>query len=261
MLSPAEKLDASLSPPQVALRKYGADWFAVTVFSCAINVLMLTGPIFMLQVYDRVLASRSIPTLWVLYLLIVFLFALFGVFNFLRTRVLSRVGYRLEHELMDSAQKMRLYQFLSISAPNIQPVTDLSRVRQFISSPALAAFFDLPWVPIFIAVVFFMHPWLGWLTIFGVIVITLFTLANERMSQRKLSESTRWEMESNSFSETSGKNAEAIFSMGMLTNTLNYWKKLKTNSMGYAQGASGVPEVLMSQTRRISRSFPRQQGS
>jgi len=251
MLSPSEKVDASLSPPQVALRKYRADWFAVSVFSCAINILMLTGPIFMLQVYDRVLASRSIPTLWVLYLIIVFLFALFGVFNFLRTRILSRVGYRLEHELMTSAQEMRLYQFLSISAPNMQPVMDLSRLRQFISSPALAAFFDLPWVPIFIAVVFFMHPWLGWLTIFGVIVITLFTIANEKMSRRGLSESTRWEMESHNFSETSGKNAEAIFSMGMLTNTLNYWRKLKTNSMGYSQGASGISEVLTSMSQSI----------
>lgn len=251
MLSPSEKVDAKLSPPQVALRKYSADWFAVTVFSCAVNLLMLTGPIFMLQVYDRVLASRSIPTLWVLYLLIVFLFGLFGVFSFLRTRVLSRVGYRLEHELMASAQKMRLYQFLTISGSNVQPVADLSRLRQFISSPALSAFFDLPWVPIFIAVVFFMHPWLGWLTIFGVIVITLFTLTNERMSQRKISESTRWDMESQNFSQTSGKNAEAIFSMGMLTNTLNYWKKLKTNSMGYAQNASGVSEVLMSMSQSI----------
>ena len=251
MLSASEKVDSSLSPPQVALRKYRSDWVAVTVFSCAINVLMLTGPIFMLQVYDRVLASRSIPTLLVLYLLIVFLFALFGVFNFFRTRVLSRVGFRLENELMTSAQKMRLYQFLSISAPNMQPVTDLSRLRQFISSPALAAFFDLPWVPIFIGVVFYMHPWLGWLTVFGVIVITLFTIANEKMSRRKLSESTRWEVESHNFSETSGRNAEAIFSMGMITNTLNYWRKLKTNSLGYAQGAMGVSEVLMSMSQSI----------
>ena len=251
MLSSSEKVDSSLAPPQVALRKYRADWLAVTIFSCAINVLMLTGPIFMLQVYDRVLASRSIPTLIVLYLLIVFLFALFGVFNFFRTRVLSRVGFRLENELMMSAQKMRLYQFLSISAPNMQPVTDLSRLRQFISSPALAAFFDLPWVPIFIAVVFYMHPWLGWLTIFGVIVITLFTLANENLSTRKLSESTRWDVESHNFSETSGRNAEAIFSMGMVSNTLNYWNKLKTNSLSYAQGAIGVSEVLMSMSQSI----------
>lgn len=251
MLSPKEKVEANLSPPQVILRGYRGDWIAVTIFSCAINLLMLTGPIFMLQVYDRVLASRSIPTLLVLYLLIVFLFALFGVFNFFRTRVLSRVGFRFENELMASAQKIRLYQKLSIASPKLQPVTDLSRVRQFISSTGLSAFFDLPWVPVFIFVVFYLHPWLGWLTIFGVIVITLFTLANESMSRRKLSESTRWDIESNNFSETSGKNAEAIFSMGMLTNTLNYWKKLKTNSLSYSQGATGVSEVLMSMSQAI----------
>ena len=155
MLSAREKIDANLSPPQVALRKYKGDWLAITVFSCAVNLLMLTGPIFMLQVYDRVLTSGSIPTLVVLYLLIVFLFGLMGVFDFFRTRVLSRIGFRFENELMTSAQKMQLAQNLSISKAKMQPVRDLTRVRQFIGSTGLSAFFDLPWVPIFIFVVFY----------------------------------------------------------------------------------------------------------
>ena len=251
MLSTREKIDAGLSPPQIALRNYSSDWIGVTVFSCAINLLMLTGPIFMLQVYDRVLTSRSIPTLVVLYALIVFLFGLLGLFNFFRTRVMSRVGFRLDNELMSTAQKFRLHQSLNSGGPKFTPVTDLSRLRQFIGSPGLAAFFDLPWVPIFIGVVFFMHPWLGWLTIFGVISITLFTFANERLSSRRLSESTRWEMESTNFSESSRKNAEAIFSMGMVTNTLNYWKNLRTNSLSYQQGAAGTSEVLMSTSKAI----------
>jgi len=251
MLSVKEKIEANLSPPQIALRKYRSDWLAIMVFSCAINLLMLTGPIFMLQVYDRVLTSGSIPTLMVLYLLIVFLFSIMGLFSFFRTRVLSRIGFRFENELMTSAQKMQLAQNLSISSPKMHPITDLTRVRQFISSSGLSAFFDLPWVPVFIFVVFYMHPWLGGLTIFGVIVITLFTLANERLSRRKLSESTRWDIESQNFSRSSGKNAEAIFSMGMVANTLGHWKKLKTNSMGYAQGATGISEVLMSMSQAI----------
>lgn len=251
MLSAKEKIEANLSPPQVALRKYRSDWIAIMIFSCAINLLMLTGPIFMLQVYDRVLTSGSIPTLMVLYILIVFLFAIMGLFSFFRTRVLSRIGFRFENDLMINAQKMQLAQNLSISSPKMHPVTDLTRVRQFISSSGLSAFFDLPWVPIFICVVFYMHPWLGWLTIFGVIVITLFTLTNENLSRRKLSESTRWDIESQHFSTSSGKNAEAIFSMGMVTNTLSHWKKLKTNSLSYAQGATGISEVLMSMSQAI----------
>jgi len=205
MMSAKEKIEANLSPPQVALRKYRSDWIAVSIFSCAINLLMLTGPLFMLQVYDRVLVSRSIPTLVALYILIVFLFGLFGLFSF----------------------------------------------YQFIGSSGLAAFFDLPWVPVFVFIVFLMHPWLGLLTVFGVVVITLFTLTNENMSNRKLSESSRWDLESNNFSETSRKNAEAIFSMGMVSNTLNYWKNLKTKSLGYAQGAIGISEVLMSMSQAI----------
>lgn len=251
MISTKEKIDAGLAPVQVALRNAKSDWIAVAIFSCAINMLMLTGPIFMLQVYDRVLASRSIPTLVVLYVLIVFLFGLLGVFNFFRSRVMSRVGFRLDHELMETAQKMRLHQGLSMAGAKFQPVADLSRLRQFISSPGLAAFFDLPWVPVFILVVFIMHPWLGWLTILGVVIITLFTFMNERLSTRKISESSRWDLESSNFSETSRKNAEAIFSMGMTGNILSNWKRLRTNSLSYAQGAAGTSEVLMSMSKAI----------
>ena len=90
------------------LQKARPDFISVGFFSCAINLLMLTGPIFMLQVYDRVLSSGSLPTLVVLYLLIVFLFGLLGVFSFFRSRVLSRVGYRIENDLMELAQSFRI---------------------------------------------------------------------------------------------------------------------------------------------------------
>ncbi len=251
MTSTKQKIDAGLAPAQIALREAKGDWIGVGLFSCAINLLMLTGPLFMLQVYDRVLTSRSIPTLVVLYALIVFLFGLLGVFNFFRTRVLSRVGFRLDSQLMETAQKMRLFQELSLSSVKFQPVSDLSRLRQFISSPGLAAFFDLPWVPLFIFVVFIMHPWLGWLTVAGVIFITLFTFANEKLSKQKLAESTRWDLEGSQFGETSRKSADAIFSMGMTSNVLAHWRRLRTNSLGYAQRAIGTSEVLMSMSKTI----------
>ena len=249
MVSAKQQIDAGLAPGQQALRRAKSDWIGVALFSCGINLLMLTGPLFMLQVYDRVLTSRSIPTLVVLYLLIVFLFGLLGVFNFFRTRVLSRVGFRLDAELMVMAEKMRLFQGLSMAGAKFQPVSDLSRLRQFISSPGLAAFFDLPWVPIFIFVVFIMHPWLGWLTIAGVILITIFTFANEKLSRINLAESTRWDVESANFSETSKLSAESIFSMGMVGNILGHWKQLRTNSLGYSQKAAGTSEVLMSMSK------------
>ena len=173
-----------LSPLQKILKSARPDWISIGLFSCAINLLMLTGPLFMLQVYDRVLASRSIPTLVVLYLLIVFLFALLGVFNFYRTRMLSRIGHRIEKSLMNNAQAFRIRGQTDPLLRQVNPVSDIARVRQFVGGRGIAAFFDLPWVPIYIGVVFILHPWLGYLTVAGVIVITLFTLINENLSRK-----------------------------------------------------------------------------
>lgn len=243
--------EATLTPVQVAIRQARADWIGITLFSCAINILMLAGPIFMLQVYDRVLTSGSLPTLSVLYGLIVFLYAVLGIFTFYRTRVMSRVGFRIDNQLMDNAQRVRLFQEINQSGKKSQPVADLSRLRQFIGSPGLAAFFDLPWVPFYILIVFIMHPWLGWLTVTGVLLITLFTLANESLSKRELMESTRWDLECTHFSETSRDSADAIYSMGMTAHVVGRWKKLRRNSLSYAQRALGTSEALMSASKSI----------
>ena len=251
MASQTAKQAAGKAPMQLAFRAAKADWLSVAVFSFGINLLMLTGPLFMLQVYDRVLTSRSIPTLIVLYALIVALFGFLGLFNFFRTRVLSRVGYRIDSELMIHAQKMRIVQGLNAGKSKFQPVNDLSRVRQFIGSAGTIAFFDLPWVPIFIGVVFIMHPWLGWLTVGGVIVITLFTVANEILTKKPIMESNKWDVESSNFSDSSRRNADSIVSMGMMGNILSNWGRLRGNSLSESQRAAGSSEVFMSISKGI----------
>jgi len=186
-----QKSKTSAPPLKRVLRQARPDFISVALFSCAINALMLTGPLFMLQVYDRVLSSSSIPTLVVLYGLIVFLFGLLGVFSFFRTRILSRVGYRIEKDLMGLAQKFRIYSQSKAQLRSLNPVLDINRFRQFVGGRGIAALFDLPWVPIFIGIVFMIHPWLGFLTIFGVVVITCFTLINEHLGRSKINESSR----------------------------------------------------------------------
>ena len=240
-----------LSPLQKILKSARPDWISIGLFSCAINLLMLTGPLFMLQVYDRVLASRSIPTLVVLYLLIVFLFALLGVFNFYRTRMLSRIGHRIEKSLMNNAQAFRIRGQTDPLLRQVNPVSDIARVRQFVGGRGIAAFFDLPWVPIYIGVVFILHPWLGYLTVAGVIVITLFTLINENLSRKKLADSTEWEFKSSQFAETSRQSSDAIISMGMMDNVVNSWNALKIKGLARSQNASDVSEVIMSTSRAI----------
>ena len=251
MTSQNTKQASQQAPVRRAVRAAKADWMSVAVFSFGINLLMLTGPLFMLQVYDRVLTSRSIPTLIVLYALIVVLFGFLGLFNFFRTRILSRVGFRIDSELMVHAQKMRIVQGLNAGKSKFQPVSDLSRIRQFIGSAGTTAFFDLPWVPIFIGVVFIMHPWLGWLAVIGVIIITLFTVANEFRTKTPTQEATKWDVESANFSESSRRNADSVVSMGMMGNVLSNWGRLRGNSLSETQQAASSSEVFMSISKGV----------
>lgn len=238
-------------PLKKALSRARQGFFSAGVFSFAINLLMLTGPLFMLQVYDRVLTSRSVPTLVALYALVVSLFAFLGFFQFLRTRVLSRIGYRVDTDLMRLAEKVRIFHGLVRGSEEVRPVADLARIRQFIASPALAALFDLPWVPVYFAIVFFMHPWLGWLTLGGIAIITLFTAVDEFLIKKNVSEANYWELESARVSEISHRNADAIVSMGMLGNILNYWQRLHVNAMSHAQKANNVSETTSSASKAI----------
>jgi len=239
------------APLRQAVRSAKSDWLAVGAFSFGINLLMLTGPIFMLQVYDRVLTSRSIPTLTVLWVLMGALFGFLALFTFFRTRLLSRVGYRIDSELMVAAQKLRVMQGLTAGRTPAHPVQDLARVRQFIGSTGITSFFDLPWTPIFIGVVFYMHMWLGWLTVAGVVLITIFTVVSEILTKSPIREAGKWDVESSNVSDSARDNAESIVSMGMMGNVLSHWAGLRRNSLGESQRAASATETFSSITKGV----------
>lgn len=155
-------------------------FWSVAVISCALNLLMLTGPIFMLQVYERVLASRSIPTLVALSVLAGALYLFWGLFEFLRSRTLSRASFWLDQRLGPPAFKTWLGRSFKGSSDDTRPMVDIAAIRQFPSSPALTGLFDLPWIPIYLGFIFIVHPWLGWLTIGGAAFVTVLALAIER---------------------------------------------------------------------------------
>jgi len=247
----AGQIGEGKAPLRQAVRSAKADWLAVGAFSFGINLLMLTGPIFMLQVYDRVLTSRSIPTLTVLWVLMGALFGFLALFTFFRTRLLSRVGYRIDSELMVAAQKLRVMQGLTAGRTPAHPVQDLARVRQFIGSTGITSFFDLPWTPIFIGVVFYMHMWLGWLTVAGVVLITIFTVVSEILTKSPIREAGKWDVESSNVSDSARDNAESIVSMGMMGNVLSHWAGLRRNSLGESQRAASATETFSSITKGV----------
>lgn len=189
----------------------------VGVFSALINVLMLTGPLFMLQIYDRVLASRSVPTLVGLVVLVAALYAFQGVLDFIRGRVLLRIGASLDEAL--SARAFDLVMRLPMSArgggDGLQPVRDLDQIRSFFASGGPAALFDLPWMPLYIAVCWLFHPLIGVVALIGAIFLIVLTLAAEFATRRPSQEAADHAALRNNLLEASRRNAEAVQAMGM----------------------------------------------
>ena len=151
-----------------ARRESRALYWAVGLFSFFANILMLTGPLYMLQVYDRVLGSRSFETLLALSLLVMFLYGVMGLLDYARGRVMGRAAARfqtrMERRVFDSVLKS------SSTKPSPEARTgqkDLSAVQQLMGSPVLMAIFDLPWTPVFLVGISLFHPWLGMLAVSG----------------------------------------------------------------------------------------------
>ena len=198
---------------------------SVAAFSCVVNILMLTGPLFMLQIYDRVLTSRSVPTLVALTGLVVGLYVFMGIIDLVRYRVLTRVGHRFDEAVGRSA-------FLSqVSAPvkagplatKSEPVRDVDQLRQFFSTPGITAIFDMPWMPIYIVIVYAIHPWLGYLAIGGALVLFVIAYATDRVARPAMKTSGEFSAQRNAVVASGQRNAEVLHGMGMLPAVGGLW--------------------------------------
>ena len=172
------------NPFKEALATYRQIIVATVVFSAATNILMFVSPLYMLQVYDRVLQSRSEMTLLMLTVIAVALLALFGLIEWLRSRVLVRAGLRFD-KMISNGVFSRVVNS-SIRNPQARSqfaLVDIDRLREFLTGSGLIALCDIPWLPVFLAVCFFFHPLIGWIATCGALVIVLLTLANEFMTK------------------------------------------------------------------------------
>ena len=203
----------------------------------------------MLQVYDRVLTSRSVPTLVALFALVAALYLFLGLFDFIRARVLSRIGFRLDVELMAIAKKTWIFSGLVAGRTTARPITDLGTLRQFMSSNGLPALFDLPWVPVYLAIVYLLHVWLGLLATAGAIIVIVATIVSEFVTRKPISEASGWELRDANFADRSNRNAEAIIAMGMVGNITRYWEDIRHKALGAAQTAGGRSEFITALTK------------
>jgi ABC-type protease/lipase transport system fused ATPase/permease subunit len=155
----------------------------LALISCVVNVLALTGSFYMLQIYDRVLSSRSIPTLIALSMLAIALYLFQGGLEIVRSQVLVRIASRLDRQLttMTYDAVVRLRSFVGSQASPMQPLRDVDAIRTFLSGQAPVAILDMPWIPLYLGFVFLLHPVLGWATTAGALFLISLTLLTERL--------------------------------------------------------------------------------
>ena len=225
-----------------ALRACRQAFLAIGLFSGMSNILMLTGSLFMLEVYDRVLPSRSVPTLVALLILTAGLYAAQGFIDAIRSRILVRIG-----DSLDEAMSMRVYDAivrlpLKIGAKGdgSQPMRDLDSVRGFLSGAGPSAFFDLPWLPIYLGVCFLFHTYIGLTALAGAVILVILTIVTEVQTRPPTRSATQFAMARNALLEASRRNAEAITAMGMVGRIARRWGDLNRNYVASTGRASDV---------------------
>lgn len=190
---------------------------SVAIFSGATNVLALAGSFYMLQVYDRVLPSRSVPTLVGLSILMLALYTVNGLLEYVRTRVMSRVGTRIDARL--SPKIFCAVQILPLrgrgGGDGMQPIRDLDTVRSFLSGLGLTAFFDLPWMPFYLVFVYLLHPWLAAVALAGALLLIVLTTLTEYLSNKPMKAAAQTGSRRMALAESVRRNAESIYAMGL----------------------------------------------
>ena len=212
------------------------------MFSGMVNILMLAGPLYMLQVYDRVLASHSVPTLIALSLLLVGAYAFQAVLDLLRSRVVVRAAGLLDRHLGTVVHRavVRLAVGGRQAGEAHQPVRDLDQIRAFLTSPGPVAIVDLPWMPVFLAICFLLHPWLGMLSLFGAILLLATTLMTERASREPARELAREGALRSTMVEATRRNSETATAMGLGEALAQRWNKLNDSYLGVVQRSSDI---------------------
>lgn len=228
-------------------------FIATGVFSFFINVLMLTGPLFMLQIYDRVLSSRSLPTLGVLFALVAGLFAFLGLLELVRSRVLSRIGTsiykRIHNRVFDAVMHLSLR--TGGSEGSTRPLQELTVFQQYISGPGPVSMFDSPWVPVYILVIFMFHWILGVLAVVAAVLLFIIALLNDIRARKPTMEAGKAAARGNQFADAGRRNAEVLVAMGMLGAIRGRWEDSQLDALEYQDRASDRAGTLTSVSKSL----------
>lgn len=240
------------NPLQLAYGKFRAIFGATIVFSFFVNLLMFVGPLYMLQIYDRVLASRNEITLLVITGISIVLLITYGMLEFVRSRMLVRAGLQFDdiisRPLFDRVARMQL------SNPNSgarSALGDADKVRNFITGQGVLAFFDVPWTPLFLVLCFAFHPWLGWVATIGTVVIFVLALLNELLTRSLLTKANVDSQHASEFAGSTMQNAEVIRAMGMQDALAQRWTARRSSMLISQAGASDWAGAVMSSSKFV----------
>ena len=225
----------------------------IFILSGVVNLLALTGAFYMLQIYDRALTSQSIPTLLALSSLAIGLYLFQGLLDVTRSQILVRLGARLDHQLAPLAHKVviDMPRFGFSTAESMERGRDVDTLRHFFASPGPLALFDLPWMPLYLVFVYFLHPWLGILTLGGAIILAALTLLTEILVRRHSSTTQQAAVARGAMADSHARNADVIRAMGFSGRAVARFGKinsehllLQTKTNDIAGSFSGISKVL-----------------
>jgi PrtD family type I secretion system ABC transporter len=239
-------------PLDLAFRRCRSAFVAAGVFSSLVNLLMLSGPLYMMQVYDRVLTSRSVPTLVALSVLILGLYAISGLLEHIRSRLIVSVGSAVERDLrrgvfarlIDNAVRRT-------SETGTQPIRDLDMVRQFHTGQAPFGLFDLPWAPLFLAVTYLIHPWLAVLTLGGMVILIGIALLNELVVKSGSQTAYAAQVEANQIAEQALVASDVLHALGMKKTYADLWEDRHKQAVSQQRRAANRAGIFWSASKTL----------
>lgn len=240
-----DRASAAIGPLRALARCRGA-FVGVGLLSAAVNLLMLTGSIFMLEVYDRVLPSRSVPTLIGLVAVAGLLYLFLGLFDLIRNRILARVG-----DAFDAAMSARIHDIVLVrplrqgmDGDALQPLRDVDQVRSYLAGSGPAALFDLPWLPFYLAICFAFHFWIGVTAAAGAALLLALTIATEFGTRRHVAAAVGHATARQALAEGGRRNAEAVRAMGMAQRLTARWTDANRRYLASQRRAADVAAGL-----------------
>lgn len=236
---PAAELKTALSSCRSA-------FIGVAVISGLVNILYLTGSFYLLEIYDRVLTSGSIPTLVAISLLALMLYGFQGAFEVVRARMLVRIAGTLDEALSGRIYRAMVRAPLRVSmrGDGLQALRDFDQVRGFLSGPGPGAFFDLPWMPIYVVICFLFHPWIGWAAIAGMAALIVLTGLTNWLSLAPARASSEASAQRDGLAQAAQRNAEVIQAMGMMNRVSDIWDRRNAEFRKQNRRASDIGNGL-----------------